>query len=282
MKKYTVLLALALLVGAQRSCTAAAGTARLLWAGTAAGTLLTFGPTVKTLLESYVPQPQTATEQAMELTKAILELRAQPVAAPLTAEQLESIVNSAVTKAVGSNSTAQPAEFGWRFVGSLFAFITEHKALSFAVGTVGIGAVVCASHEGTRALVRERITALGTALERLKAQLMARMNGIEQQITDNTNQLGQAINEVDQHAAERLTAFAAANHTNLTAIAARLSAMSPDQPAIELQPAPTFEAQPLFTPATQPVYEADTVPLVPAEQLGLFGRMCSWFGNLNK
>lgn len=268
MKKYTYVI-LALLCGAQNMWGAAAAKniltsgAKLLWAGTAAGTAYHFGPTIKAAADQYLkPSTEhTLAELALALTK-------QQPAAAMTAEQLQSAVAAGVKEVLArSGVSAQPAEYSWSYVGPLLSLMANHKVLSGLIGTIGIGATVYASHEGTRNIVRERFTALGTALERLKEQLMARMNGIEQQVAQGTEAIGNALNEAEQLNTARFNQLA--QLIAATAIA--------QQQGAELPVAPTFEAQTLYTGPAVAAQTVDTTPLMPAEQRGLFARMRSWF-----
>jgi hypothetical protein len=267
MKKYIVSM-LVMLVSAQSAYGAAAQAqklitagAKLLWTGTVAGTTCYFAPTIKAAAEQYF---RPSTENS--LAEAILLLSKQQQVAPsVTAEQFTTIVKEALT---ASGNAAQPAEYGWSYVGPLLSLMANHKVLSGLIGTIGIGATVYASHEGTRTIVRERISALATALERLKAQLMERMNGIEEQITQGTNAVGDALNESEERNTARFNQLA--QFIAATAVAQQQNTPMPE--------APVFTAQPVFIAPAAPAHNADNAPLMDAEPRGWFASVRGWVG----
>lgn len=264
MKKYTYLMLLALLCGAQNTMEAAAQAknlisagAKLIWSGTVAGTACYLAPTIKAAAELYL---KPSAEQTM--AEAILRL-SQP-AAQITPEQIADIVNAAIKT---SGNAVQPSEYNWSYIGPLLSLMGNHAVSTGLISVVGIGATIYANHEGTRNIVRERFTALGTALEKLKEQLMARMNGIEQQVAQGTEALGSALNEAEQLNVARFNQLAQLIAT--TAVAQRNGNS-------QLPQAPVFEAQTIYTAPVASAQTTDTAPLMPVEQRGLFARMRSW------
>lgn len=267
MKKYTYIMLLALLGSAQNMWGAAAQAqklisagAKLLWTGTVAGTTCYFAPTIKAAAEQYL---KPSTEQT--LAETLSRLVQQPAAPTVTPEQIAAVVRDALT---ASGNATQPAEYGWSYIGPVLSLMANHKVLTGLIGTIGIGATVYASHEGTRKIVRERFAALGTALERLKEQLMARMNGIEQQITQGTDALGNALNESEERNTERFNQLA-------QFIAATAAAQ---QNNLQMPATPVFSAQPVFIAPAAPLQHANTAPLMDAEPRGWFTTVRGWFG----